>query len=382
MNVARSADELSLCTGGTGAPSANGRAVRLLIPLIALCLVGPVSAIGAQVAIEQPLGDVLVLAHRGASHENPEHTVYAYDAAVDAGADFLECDLQLTADEELVCIHDTTVDRTSDGTGPVESFTLAELRTLDFGSWFNELHPDQADPRFVGARVVTLEEQLDRYLQTPSARFHIETKAPEAHGGRMEPLLVEALDRRGLLDTGGPLDAAVVVQSFDLASLQRVDELAPTLVTAYLWAVPPPDVLGGDLPPGVDVAAPVAQAILADPTFVRRAHEAGHPVHTWTVDDEPTMEQLLDLGVDGIFTNRPDVLRRVVDERGVGTSAEERATRARRASVPTPVSTLPVTGRSGPNTRLLVALAAGAVGLALLSRSDSSRDDRQPSTSA
>lgn len=357
--------------------------VRILPVVLVVVAVLGAEPVRAQVhaELEQPLGAVLVLAHRGASYDNPEHTTFSYDAAVAAGADFLECDLQLSADEVLVCVHDNTVDRTSDGTGRVDAHTIAELRSLDFGSWFNDLHPDRADPRFVGATVVTLEEQLDRYLQTASARFHIETKTPEAYGGRMEPLLIEALGRRGLLNTGGPLDAGIVVQSFELTSLEKVKELAPSLVTAYLWAVPPPEVLGGDLPAGVDIAAPAAQALLADPTFVRRAHDAGHPVHTWTVDDEPTMEQLLDLGIDGIFTNRADVLRRVLDERGTGTSAGERAARARAAAEPTPAAELPATG-GGPDPQLVTALLVGALGLALLTRLDSSRGNRQRSISA
>jgi glycerophosphoryl diester phosphodiesterase len=109
----------------------------------------------AAAQVVEPVEPVVVIAHRGASVEFPEHTLPAYHRAVEAGADFLECDLQLTEDEVLVCIHDTTVDRTSNGEGRVDSFTLEELRRLDVGSWFG--------PELAGLRVVTLEEQLVCY---------------------------------------------------------------------------------------------------------------------------------------------------------------------------------------------------------------------------
>ncbi len=144
-----------------------------------------------------------------------------------AGSDFLECDLQLTADEVLVCVHGTTMDRTSDGTGRVDDHTLAELQALDLGSWFNEANPDRARPELVGADIVQFEEQLDHYLaMRPAMRFHIETKAPAEYAGRTEPLLVDVLRERGLLDTGGPLDARIVVQSFELDSLVRNSQIS------------------------------------------------------------------------------------------------------------------------------------------------------------
>ena len=105
----------------------------------------------AAVPVEQPLGPVLVLAHRGASYDAPEHTRPAYDKAMRDGTDFLECDLQLTQDGVLVCVHDTTVDRTTGGehSGRVDSYTLAELRAMDFGSWFNEDNPERAKAGYV-----------------------------------------------------------------------------------------------------------------------------------------------------------------------------------------------------------------------------------------
>jgi glycerophosphoryl diester phosphodiesterase len=257
----------------------------------------------------------LVIAHRGASAEAPEHTRAAYDRAVREGADVIECDLQLTEDEVLVCVHDTTVDRTAGGTGTgrVDAHTLAELRAMDFGSWFA--------PRYAGERIVTFAEQLRRY---PRARFYVETKAPAEYGGRMEPALVRELRRADLVPGGAPdpARARVIVQSFDRSSLEGVRKLAPSLATAWLFVVPPPELATG-IPDSVDVLAPAADVVRADPAFVARAHAAGRPVHVWTVDDATEMGDLLDAGVDGIFTNRPATLRRIVDAR-TPPSPEER----------------------------------------------------------
>ena len=295
------------------------RRLRLLLPL-PLLLAALVAPHAVAVPIEQPLGDVLVLAHRGASYDAPEHTRPAYDKALRDGTDFLECDLQLTKDGVLVCVHDTTVDRTTGGkhTGRVDSYTLAELRRMDFGRWFG--------PEFAGERIVTLEEQLGCYLRTaPRSRFHLETKAPAEYDGKMEPELVRVLRKYGLLRTGDAQTSRVVIQSFELDSLKVMSTLAPDVPRAYLFAAPTdPAVLAGQLPDYVDIAAPVAQFVLAHPSFPTIVHKAGIPVHTWTVDDETTMQQLLDLGVDAVFTNRPDVARRIVDARGTGTEPAER----------------------------------------------------------
>lgn len=270
----------------------------------------------------------------GASYDNPEHTFFAYDGAIAADADMIECDLQLTADAVLVCMHDTTVDRTTGGAhhGRVDSYTLRELRAMDFGSWFNGRSPERARDEFVGAEVVPFQEQLECYLRlNPRLRFHVETKAPAEYGGAMEPALVAVLrrvDRRlrtSLASGGDPRTSPIVVQSFELDSLERMKQLAPGLPTAYLFSAPTdPGVLAGGLPEFVDVAAPTYAFLLAHPTFVALAHEQGHDVHTWTVDDPTVVDLLLDQGVDGIFTNRPDVLRARIDARGTGVPSAQR----------------------------------------------------------
>ena len=257
-------------------------------------------------------GQVWVIAHRGASHDAPEHTLAAYDLAVLRDhADFLECDLQVTRDGALVCVHDATVDRTSGGTGAVAGMTLEELRTLDLGSWFNRDHPERADAGYEGQRVVTLDEQIARYRPLdPELRFHIETKTG-AGKGEVEAALVDILELHELLDPD-PGSAHAVVQSFHPESLAIVNQMTGDGVpTALLSPGPGPE----RLPLGVDIAAPDHRALLANPDYISQMHDQGAEVHTWTVDDPDVMGTLIEAGVDGIFTNRPDVLRRLLNER-------------------------------------------------------------------
>jgi glycerophosphoryl diester phosphodiesterase len=269
---------------------------------------------------ENPPADPLVISHRGASAEAPEHTFAAYDRAVEEHTDVLECDLQLTADGVLVCMHDTTVDRTTGGgsTGRVDSFTLEQLRAMDFGSWF--------DPKFAGAAIVPFEEQLRCYRKAaPGVQFYAETKAPSEYGGRMEPALVDLLRKLELVPDGSAdvHTAPVIIQSFDLQSLIAVKQLAPSLPTALLWVAPPAD-QKATAPGVIDVMAPVKEYLLANPTAIEQIHAGGRDVHTWTVDEPAKIDQLLAAGVDGIFSNDTATLRARVDAK-TGHGARRRA---------------------------------------------------------
>lgn len=279
-------------------------------------------------------GPQIAIAHRGASAYAPEHTFFAYDLAVRQDADMLECDLILSKDEVPVCIHDETVDRTTGGTptGRVDSYTLAELRQMDFGSWFNTSNPTAAKPEYAGAKIVTLEEQLDCYLRiNPKMRFHIETK--DSAGGRAEQILFEMLTRKGLIATGDVAggnvrSSTILLQSFDAGSLERMKGLTGSIPTAFLFAAPDatsgPWLLAGSGPDYIDAFAPNSAVLLLDATATQRFHAGGHDVHTWTVNDSQQMGVLLDQGVDGIFTNNPDLLRAAIAARDSGTSVEER----------------------------------------------------------
>jgi glycerophosphoryl diester phosphodiesterase len=273
---------------------------------------------------------VLNIGHRGASGYAPEHTIPSYDLALKLGADYIEQDLQLTSDGVLVCMHDTTLDRTARGTpenctGPVSSKTLAQVKTCDVGSWFNEAHPDQARPEYVGLTVPTLEEVFRRYRRR--ANYYIETKAPEAADHMEERLL--ALMARYKLVKPAARRWQVLIQSFSPASLKKIHELDPSLplVSLVLAFGPSPA-----LETGLDDVATYAVGVGPGDAFVSAALVAAADerclsVHPYTVNDPVEMTTLVGLGVSGMFTNVPDVLDEVLGDR---TNRPKRA--ARRAA--------------------------------------------------
>ena len=259
----------------------------------------------------------VVVAHRGASGYAPEHTFAAYDLAIEQGADYIEQDLQLTADGVLVVLHDATLDRTARGpagscTGPVAEKTLAQIEECEVGSWFNEAHPERADPAFVGLRIPTMEQVLDRY--GADVRYYIEIKALDAGSGMEEPLL-DLLADAGLLE---PVEGArpVLVQSFGAEVLRTVHARRPDLPLVLLL----PNT-GAPVDPAVIDSAPAYAVAIGPPAastdeaLVAVAHERCLDVHPYTVDDPIEMDRLLSAGVDGMFTNEPDVLRSTVDGR-------------------------------------------------------------------
>ena len=253
--------------------------------------------------------DIVVVAHRGASAYAPEHTFAAYDLAVEQGADYLEQDLQMTADGELVVLHDPTLERTVRGpaeacAGAVADKTLARLRECDAGTWFNEANPDLADESFVGSEIPTLAAVLERY--GTSVRYYIEIKDPDSAPG-MEEALIDLLDEAGLLDGAGP--DQVIIQSFSEAGLQRVRDLAPDLPLVQLVSPTDPALDEIRLIEIASYAMGIGpSAVLVDADRVAAAHEQCLVVHPYTVDDPAAMDAMLEMGVDGMFTNVPDVL--------------------------------------------------------------------------
>ncbi len=265
----------------------------------------------------------LNIAHRGASGHAPEHTVAAYDLAIEMGADVLEPDLQMTADGILVAFHDATLDRTARGpvplcTGPIGERTLAQLRQCEVGSWFNERHPDRANPDFVGLPIPTLDELFTRY--GASVRWYPETKSPEEAPG-MEEALLALLHAHDLRDRAAS-EGLVLIQSFSPASLRRMHALDPGLPLVQLLRVR--DATPETLPEVLDRVAEYAVGVgpnraLVDAGFMEAARARGLFVHPWTVNEAHEMDRLLALGVDGIFSDFPDVLgRRIEAARGAG----------------------------------------------------------------
>ena len=279
---------------------------------------------------------VVDYAHQGGAWEAPSSTLYAIERALAVGAAAIELDVHATADGELVVCHDATVDRTTNGTGRIADLTLDELRRLDNAYWFiagADVTPDrpEGDYPFRGRaatdaefQIATLREVLERF---PGVVLNLDIKqtAPvvEPYEHRLAELLAE-FDRRD----------DVIVASFLDTALERFRTAAPgvptsagTLATAEFWR----DVHQGQAPGPPDVVAfqvPERQGdlVVADERFVHAAHQAGIAVHVWTINDEATMERLVGLGVDGIISDLPTTLHRVLDRLGVvWTASPERA---------------------------------------------------------
>ncbi|MFF1955976.1 glycerophosphodiester phosphodiesterase [Streptomyces sp. NPDC058220] len=247
---------------------------------------------------------IQVVAHRGASEDAPEHTLAAYTKAIEDGADALECDVRLTADGHLVCVHDRRVNRTSNGRGAVSALELADLVTLDFGSWKDsEESPDWRDREFTS--VLTLERLLELVADAGRpVQLAIETKHPTRWAGQVEERLLHLLGRFGL-DDPTPGESAVRIMSFSARSLHRIASAAPRLPTVYLMQFVSPRLRDGRLPAGARIAGPGMRIVRNHPGYIARLHRAGHRVHVWTVNEPEDVDLCVRLGVEAIITNRP-----------------------------------------------------------------------------
>jgi glycerophosphoryl diester phosphodiesterase len=275
----------------------------------------------------------MIVAHRGASSAVAEHTLDAYVAAIASGADALECDVRMTRDGHLVCVHDRTVNRTSDGRGVVSEFDLTGLKSLDFSSWHSEL-PGSADlllndsPYLAGVApdrveqgggVLTLEMLFGLVHDAAlPIRLLVETKHPTRYQGLVEKELVELLTRFGWagertmspsLRRPARMDNRVVVMSFAPTAIRRVKLLAPDIPTVLLLDRLLPVRRDGLLPAGVPIGGPGLHVLRAEPDYVARAHARGNQVYAWTVDEPADVAFVRDLGVDTIITNRPAEVR-------------------------------------------------------------------------
>ncbi|WP_190199320.1 glycerophosphodiester phosphodiesterase [Streptomyces djakartensis] len=266
---------------------------------------------------------IQVVAHRGASEDAPEHTLAAYTKAIEDGADALECDVRLTADGHLVCVHDRRINRTSNGRGAVSALELADLAALDFGSWKTrdawkgrdeepdwEHRPEDRE----ATSVLTLERLLELVADAGRpVELAIETKHPTRWAGQVEERLLALLKRFGLDAPACAEESRVRVMSFSARSLHRVRAASPTLPTVYLTQFASPRLRDGRLPPGVRIAGPSIRIVRGHPGYIERLKQAGHQVHVWTVNEPEDVDRCVDLGVDAIITNRP---RAVLDRLG------------------------------------------------------------------
>jgi glycerophosphoryl diester phosphodiesterase len=259
-----------------------------------------------------------IVAHRGASYDNAEHTLRAYKEALDEGAEALECDVRLTADGHLVCVHDRDLRRIASSKGVVSTMELADLDQLDFAAWKNpwadlDDEAPERDPARDG--VLTLRRLLETVAEHDQpVQLAIETKHPTRYAGLVERRLVEMLKEFGWEDGGSP----VRVMSFSRVALQRVQRLAPDLPLVMLvekarhWPV---------LKPLVDddwIVGPGISTLRKNPIFARRLAESGREIHVWTVNSEADLDLCLDLGVRAVITDRPRYLLGLLDGRFPG----------------------------------------------------------------
>jgi glycerophosphoryl diester phosphodiesterase len=253
-----------------------------------------------------------VVAHRGASADEAEHTLTAYRRAIADGADGLECDVRLTRDGVLVCVHDRRIDRTSTGHGAVSRLELSDLADLDFESWRSG-DGRTGDGQTGGDQpggVLTLEKLIETAVDCGRPiDLAIETKHPTRAAGLVELTLIELLVRFGLQQPDPARHVNARVMSFASSSLRRVRALAPQLPTVMLMERIPLRWRDGTLPHVATAAGPSIRAVRAFPSYVERAHERGHEVHVWTVDDPADVDLVSGLGVDVVITNRPAAVR-------------------------------------------------------------------------
>lgn len=312
-----------------------------------------------------------VIAHRGASFDAPESTAAAYKTARDLGADYLELDLQRSKDGMLFALHDNNLQRTTDVASkfperkdsPANAFTMAELKTLDAGSWFNAAYPDRARPAFAGLKILTLDEIID--IAEGSAQhkpgLYIETKEPKQFPG-IEHDLKEKLQARGWLNPNeskpansalavGQGNGKVVLQTFEKSSLELLQKEMPKVpkilllwvgegsiepkskVTfaesgekdkaAYYAKQQPKDkaefqrwvdyakaqgAIGTGPSAALTQGGDQSYSDLVQPWMNQYTHDQGMLVHVYTIDDAVDYQKVMDAGVDGIFTNRASEL--------------------------------------------------------------------------
>ncbi len=255
-----------------------------------------------------------VIAHRGASYLAPEATAPAYILARDLGADYIEIDVQRTSDGVLIAYHDDTFERTTDvserfptrAKNPVGDFTLAEVKSLDAGSWFNARFPDRARPSYRGLRVLTFEEVVA--IASAAGRtlgLYIESKNPEAYPG-IEHEIIRTLAARGRLDP-----RRVIFQSFSRQSVETFAKAAPAVPRTYLVDEKMEKETGWKAL--VAAAAEIGTGIgpvgyVAFPWNLGKAHRQGLVVHVYTVNAPWQFSLLSFFGADGFFTDRCDLL--------------------------------------------------------------------------
>jgi glycerophosphoryl diester phosphodiesterase len=257
----------------------------------------PDAAAGRQSA---SFGGTLIFGHRGAAGDAPENTLAAFEGALRQGADGIECDVHLSADGVPVVIHDARLERTTSGSGWVGEHSIAALKRLDAGSWFNERYRGKARSGFVRQRIPLLAEVL-WWVGQRGCKALVEIK----EGGDVSPE-IEAKILQAIRSAGTACQVTVI--SFDRAALRRLHELDATLSLGVSFKRP---LLALRRAKAVGARMVVPHWAFASRRFIRRAHMAGLQVVVWTVNQPRWMRRKLADGVDGIITDYPARLAQI-----------------------------------------------------------------------
>ncbi|MDW7616960.1 glycerophosphodiester phosphodiesterase [Peribacillus simplex] len=255
---------------------------------------------------------IVNIAHRGASGYAPEHTIPGYQLGEQMQGDYIEIDLQMTKDGRLIAMHDEKVDRTTNGTGLVKDLTLAEIKKLDAGTWFNEKYPQLAKKKYEGLTVPTLEEVFMKFGR--QANYYIETKSPDVYPG-MEEELLQVLKENKMVDSKGRTKN-VVIQSFSQESLLKVHDMNPNLPLVQLFSYKNQATISDE-----ELESIKEYAIGVGPNFnkvdgqyVKMVRNHDLQFHPYTVNERADMKKALEWGATGLFTNYPDVFNEVLRE--------------------------------------------------------------------
>lgn len=247
--------------------------------------------------------EIQIVAHRGGAKLAPENTIASFEKAIDLGVDMIEIDVRLSSDNEVIVMHDKTIDRTSDKTGEVKNLSLAEIKKADAGSWF--------DTSFKNERIPTLGETLEATIG--KTILLIEIKDGDERYPGLEKRIVESIKKYEALEW-------VVVQSFNKNSVLRIKELYPEVTTFYLAGKSFAGLYAGiesDFKAGKKIRKQfdgiASHHGNLNATNVELLHRAGFKVFTYTVNDVKDMQHVKSLKVDGIITDAPHKLKAILN---------------------------------------------------------------------
>jgi len=277
-----------MTTHGNYRPIAAAAAALALVLVIVLSPDATrVEAVNIFGTLHSPGQVSFVAGHRGGKDGAPENTMPAFELALRSKADFIETDLQLTSDGVPVLMHDFTLDRTTDGSGPVWNTTWKQIKALDAGSWF--------DAAYAGTRVPRLEDLLD-IVRPSDKRVILELKG-SWNDDQLRPV-VEEIRSHGL-------EERVMIAGFDITSLAAAERMGPEIQRVIIIhdVVGDPAVLAATC--GAVAIVTSKEFLLADPEAVERVHDAGFGIMIYTLNSAKTWSEAIALGVDGIITDKP-----------------------------------------------------------------------------